>query len=149
MSDVDKIKSLREETGLSLGEINKALKASDGDVDKARALLAELGGAAAAKKSARAVGEGIVESYIHSNRKIGSLVELFCETDFVARNDDFKTLARDIAMHVAAMKPASAEELLAQPFVKDPNLTIQQLVNAAIAKLGENIQLGRYQLFEI
>jgi elongation factor Ts len=149
VSEVDKIKKLRDETGLSMGEINKALKEAGGDENKARELLGGLGSAMAAKKSSRAVNEGVVEAYIHSNRKMGALVELLCETDFVARNDEFKSLAKDLAMQVAAMKPENAQELLSQQFIKDPNLTVNQLVSSAVAKLGENIQIGRFQIFEI
>ena len=148
-SDLDKIKSLRDETGLSLKEITSAFKEAGGDVAKTKEILSSLGASVAQKKSSREVKEGIVEAYIHNNRKLGAMVEVLCETDFVARNDDFKTLAKDIAMHIAAMKPGSVEELLSQPFVKNPNQTVQDLINSMIAKLGENIQLGQYQLFEV
>ncbi len=148
-SDVEKIKALREETGLSLGEINKAFKESGGDLEKTKELLANLGGSVAAKKSSREVSEGLIGSYVHNNGKLGSLVEMLCETDFVARNDDFKALAKDIAMHIAAMKPEDSEDLLNQPFVKNPEQTVRDLINSYIAKLGENIKLGRYQVFEI
>lgn len=148
-SDVEKIKSLREETGLSLGEINKAFKEAGGDIEKTKQLLSQLGSSVAEKKLSRQVSEGIIESYIHSNNKVGSLVEILCETDFVARNENFKILAKDIAMHIAAMKPETKEDLLSQPFIKNPEQTVKELINSVIAKLGENIQLGRFQLFEI
>ena len=95
------------------------------------------------------VKEGLVHGYVHSTGKAGAMVQVLSETDFVARNDDFKTLAHDIALHITAMKPETNEELLAQPFVKDPSVTIQDLINQAIAKLGENIQLGKFQTFEV
>ena len=149
MSDIEKIKNLRDSTGLSFNEIAKALKDAGGDEERAKQLLQELGGKMAAKKSSREVKEGIIDAYIHNNKKIASVVELYCETDFVALNMEFQKLAHDLAMHVAAMKPRDLEGLLSQPFVKDPNITVQELINQSIAKLGENIQLGRFELFEI
>jgi len=142
MSDIDIIKELRDQTGLSLGQISKALKEAGGDRAKALELLAAQAGAAAAKKGDRVVKDGLVAAYVHTNGKIGALVTLACETDFVARNDEFKNLARDVAMHVSAMRPTTVQETLEQPFVKDPSLTVQQVINQAIQKLGENIQLA-------
>ena len=147
--DIDKIKHLRDSTGLSLNEIKKALVEAAGDVVKAAEVLKKLGVSMAAKKSSREVKEGIVESYIHSTKKVGSMIEILCETDFVARNIEFQKLAHDIAMHVAAMKPENDKELLAQPFVRDQDMTVQELINQSIAKLGENIRLGRFEVFEI
>ena len=103
----------------------------------------------ATKKSSRQVKEGVVDAYVHNTRKIVSVIELFCETDFVARNIEFQKLAHEIAMHVAAMKPGDVTELLAQPFVRDQDITVQELINQSIAKMGENIQLGRFEIFEI
>ena len=148
-SEIEKIKSLRDSTGLSLNEIKKALIEASGDEVRAKEVLQKLGVKMAAKKSARQVKEGVVESYIHSTRKIGSMVELLCETDFVARNVEFQKLAHELAMHITAMRPGSNEELLAQPFVKDQDVTVQELINQYIAKLGENIQIGQFQVFEI
>ena len=147
--DIDKIKHLRDSTGLSLNEIKKALVEAAGDVVKAAEVLKKLGVSMAAKKSSREVKEGIVESYVHSTKKVGSMIEILCETDFVARNIEFQKLAHDIAMHVAAMKPENDKELLAQPFVRDQDMTVQELINQSIAKLGENIRLGRFEVFEI
>ena len=103
----------------------------------------------AAKKSSRQVKEGVIDTYVHSTRKVASVVELLCETDFVAKNMEFQKLAHELAMHIAALKPGSTEELLGQPFVKDQDVSIQELINQSIAKLGENIQLGRFEVFEI
>ena len=103
----------------------------------------------AAKKSSREVKEGVVESYIHNTRKVGSMVEVMCETDFVARNVEFQKLAKELSMHIAAMKPGNLEELLAQSFIKDQDITIQDLLNQNIAKLGENIQIGRFEVFSL
>ncbi len=141
MADASLIKELRDETGLSFDKIKKALDEVGGDKAKALDLLKSQAGAAALKKAERVVKDGIIGSYVHSTGKVGAMVQLACETDFVARNDEFKTLARDLAMHASAMRPTDAAEMLAQPFVKDPSITVQDLINQAIAKLGENIQL--------
>jgi len=148
-TEIEKIKHLRDSLGLSFNEIKKALTEASGDVARAAEALKKLGVSMAAKKSSREVKEGIVEAYIHSNKKVGSMVEVLCETDFVARNMEFQKLAHDIAMHIAAMRPGDDKELLAQPFVKDPDVTVQELINQSIAKLGENIQIGRFQVLEI
>ncbi len=148
-SELAKIKSLRESTGLSFNEIKKALAEVGGDESKAAEQLKALGATMAAKKSSREVKEGVVESYIHTNRKVGSMLELLCETDFVAKNSDFRALAKDLAMHVVAMKPANEKEFLTQPFVRDPTVTVQDLIHQAVAKLGENIQLGGFVVFEL
>ncbi|MBX4211351.1 MAG: translation elongation factor Ts [Candidatus Yanofskybacteria bacterium] len=147
--DIAKVKALREATGLSFGEINRALQDAGGDEEKAKEILKGYGATVAAKKSERELKEGVVESYIHSTRKVGAMVEVLCETDFVARNPEFQQLTKDLAMHIAAMKPSDNPELLAQPFVKDPSITVQELINQAIGKIGENIQLGRFVVFEL
>lgn len=149
MSFLDKVKELRDSTGLSFNEIKKALTEAGEDIQKAKEILHKLGESMAEKKSSRQAKEGVVESYIHGNRKVGTMVELFCETDFVAKNVEFQKLAKELAMHIAAMKPSNAEELLGQPFIRDPDITIKELVNKSIAKLGENIQIGRFEVFEI
>jgi len=148
-NDITKVKSLREATGLSFGEINRALQEAGGDEEKAKEILKQYGATVAAKKADRELKAGIVESYIHNTRKVGALVEVLCETDFVARNPEFLELAKDIAMHITAMKPADNAELLAQPFVKNPEVTIQELINRSVGKIGENIQLGRFVVFEL
>ena len=142
MSDVAIIKELREETGLSFDKIKHALDQTGGDKAKAVEMLKSQAGEAASKKSERAIKDGAIGSYVHSTGRVGAIVQLGCETDFVARNEDFKSLARDLAMHATAMRPADAAEMLTQPFVKDPAITVQELINQAIAKLGENIQLA-------
>lgn len=149
MSDVDKIKKIRELTGLSVGEISKALRESQGEEGKALEILRTKSAQIAGKKSAREIKEGVVEAYIHSNKKIGALVVLGSETDFVARNAEFRQLAYDLAMQVASMNPQDSEELLEQFFIKDPSLTIKELINRHIAKLGENIRVEQLARFEI
>lgn len=145
----EQITKLRTQTGLSFKEIKDALTEAGGDEAKALEILKSRGGEIAAKKSARQVKEGSVASYVHATKKTGSLIELLCETDFVAKNADFQNLAHDLAMQVVATKPADAKELLEQPFVKDPSITVQELINQHIAKLGENIQVGRFIVFEV
>lgn len=148
-NDVKTIKALRDATGLSFGQISKALTEAGGDQAKAMDILKTYGAQIAAKKSERQVKEGTVAAYVHTTKKVGSLVELLCETDFVAKNSEFQQLAYDLAMHIAAFKPADAAELLAQPFVKDQDMTVQDLINQAVGKLGENIQIGEFAVFVI
>ena len=129
--------------------IRKALEEAGGEIEKAMGLLKERGALVAAKKAGRQTGEGIVSSYIHANGKVGVMVKLLCETDFVARTEQFKELGHEIAMHIAAMNPANIEELVAQPYVRNQEQTIDQLVKDYISKLGENIQIGEFCRFEI
>lgn len=146
---IEQVKSLRDKTGLSVADVKKALTKVGGDETKALELLKSRGGDIAVKKAGRELNAGIIESYVHSNRKAGAMLELLCETDFVARTDEFLALAHDIAMHITAMKPASADELMEQPFIKNPEQTIKELLTGHIAKIGENIQVGRFELFEL
>jgi elongation factor Ts len=149
MLDVEMIKELRETTGLSVAEIRKALEESGGDRDKAQAILKARGTTIAEKKATRSTNQGVVESYIHATRKVGAMVEVLCETDFVARNPLFLELAHDMAMHVVAMDPRSNDELLSQPFIKDQTITIEKLIQGYVAKIGENIKLGKFIRFQI
>ena len=102
-----------------------------------------------AKKSVREIKEGVVECYIHNTRKMGAILELGSETDFVARNEDFRKLARELAMQIASMNPQNTEELMAQPYIKDPSITIADLLAQQIARLGENIKIVRFVRLEI
>lgn len=141
---VDLIKQLREETGAGIADCRQALEASEGNMEKAKAWLKEQGLEKSAKKSDREVKSGVVEVYSHGGR-VGVLVELLCETDFVARTEDFKNLAHEIALQIASMKPESVTDLLNQEYIRDGSQTIDGLVKANIAKLGENIQIGRFE----
>ena len=188
------VKELREMTGAGMMDCKKALTATEGDMDKAIDFLREKGLAAAAKKAGRIAAEGLVESYIHGGGRIGVLVEVNCETDFVAKTDAFKSLVKDIAMHIAAANPSylRREEvpaaelehekmvlseqarnegkpekiiekmvtgriekyykevcLLEQPFVKDPDKTISDLITESIAKIGENIAIRRFTRYQL
>lgn len=151
---IELIRKLRQETGASIGECQKALNAANGDYEQAKEWLKRNSIARAEKKSDRQTSEGVVVSYIHGNGKIGSLVKLLCETDFVARNPEFKELGRELAMQVAAMKPkenqqVNTEWLLAQSYIKDPNTIVEHLIKEKVSKLGENITIGDIARFEI
>lgn len=192
--DLDLIRQLREQTGVSIGEITSALKEGGGDVSKVLEILKRRGELMAVKKSAREAKNGIIDAYIHANGKAGALVELRCETDFVARNPEFKNLAHDIGMQIVAMHPFFVKSddvpeeiihgereifrsqaadsgkpahianqivegklkkyleeicLLSQPFIKNQDETVQDQINKLIAKLGENITVGKFARFEI
>ncbi len=161
---VDDIKALRERTGAGVMHSKRALEEAGGDLEKAAEILREQGMASAAKKSGRATNEGLVEAYIHSGGRVGAIVEVNCETDFVARTPEFKALAHDVAMQVAAMSPryldgeelpederadAEDETLLRQAFIRDQSRTIQDLVQEAAAKLGENVRISRFDRFAL
>ena len=136
------VKELRDKTGISVMECKKALEEAGGDMTKALEILQKRAVATAGKKADRAIGAGTVQSYIHNTGQVGALVMLSCETDFVSKNEEFVTLARDIAMHVAAMRPADVTELLSQTFIKDSERTISDLISAATQKFGERIEVG-------
>ena len=146
---IDDIKALRDETGVSIGKCKEALEEAGGDMDKAREILRSFSEKAAAKKADRDLGAGMIVSYVHSNGQIGALVELNCETDFVAKNEDFIALANDIALHITAMMPETKEELLEQPFVKNPEVTIEGHIKEGIQKLGERIELGAFSRLSV
>jgi elongation factor Ts len=189
-----KIKKIREQTGAGVVDIKKALEEADGEETKAIEILRKKGKEKASKKSERSAQEGVVVAYIHSNRKVGAMVKLYCETDFVARNEEFRDLASDIAMQVTAMNPKFARpedvpkemvdkereiwteqlkgegkpenifekilegkekkfrqeiSLMGQPFVKNPEQTISELLSEKISKTGENIRVGEFVRFEL
>jgi len=193
MITADMVKQLRERTGAGMMDCKKALNESNGDMDKAIEFLREKGLAAAAKKAGRIAAEGLVEAYIHGNGRIGVLVEVNIETDFAAKNDDFKSFVKDIAMQIAASKPEYIRRedvpseiiekekeilraqalnegkpekivdkmvegriekfykeicLLEQPWIKDPDKTIKQLLTEKISTIGENINIRRFVRFE-
>lgn len=192
--NADQIKELREKTGAGISDIKKALDESGGDGTRALQIIERKLGGAAAQKALRTTRAGLVDAYIHSNGRVGTLVEVFCETDFVARNPQFKELVHDVAMHVAAMNPQylsidaippevwqreksqleeevktlgkpahiiaeiidgklksffGARSLLQQAFIKDQDKTVEDLINEAIGKFGENIKIGRFSRFEV
>ena len=193
-STIEKIKQLREETAAGMMDVKRALDESDGDVDGARRVLRERGQAIAAKKSARETHEGLIEAYVHFNGRVGVLVEVNCETDFVARTPEFREFARNVALHVASMNPLTVspedisqealdeereiadrqaaemgkpaeitarivegrmkkfvneKALLTQPYVKEPDKTVGELLQETIQRVGENIVIRRFVRYEL
>lgn len=144
MITAQQIKSLRDRTGISIAECKRALEASTGNEGKAIAWLKIAGEKIAEKKIARTLGAGVVSAYVHSTHTLGALVEVRSETDFVAKNDDFRLLADDLAMHIAALGPQDIVELLAQPFIKDPSQTVADIIKGAIQKFGERVEIGAW-----
>ncbi len=142
--DIELLKKLREQTGAGIADVREALEESKGDEEAAKKILKQKGLSKAGKKAGRETGAGVVETYSHGGR-VGVLVEVLCETDFVAKTEDFKTLAHELALQIASMNPENAEDLLKQDYVRDPSQKIEDLVKTAIGKLGENIQIGRFQ----
>lgn len=148
MVQANDVQKLRGETGAGIMECKKALAEADGDFTKAKEIIRGMGLAKADTKSARVAGAGRIESYIHNDR-VGVLLEIHSETDFVARSEPFMELAHNIAMQIAAMDPESVETLLTEEFIKDSKTTISELIKGTIAKLGENIQVVRFIRYEI
>jgi elongation factor Ts len=142
------IQKLREETGAGVMDCKRALTEAGGNFEKAKEFIKAQGLVKADKKSTRTVGSGIVTSYIHNDR-VGVLLEIRCETDFVGKSDPFRELAKHVAMQIAAMEPENVEELLKQPFIKDPKTSVLDLIKGVIAKTGENIVVERFARFEI
>ena len=149
MVSTEEIKALREETGLSVMQCQKALEEAGGDRAKAIELLKAKGADIAAKKGDRTLGAGAVVSYIHAGDTVGVMLELLCETDFVSKNPEFKAIGRDIAMHIAAMNPADNAELLEQPFVKDSSQKISDVLNGIVHKFGERTEVGKFIRFSL
>jgi elongation factor Ts len=143
------VKKLREETGAGMMDCKKALDTADGDFKKALEVVKEQGLAKAEKKADRETKEGYIASYVHSNNKVAALVEILCETDFVARNDEFQAMARDVAMHVVAMNPETVEDLLSQDFIKDPQITVEKLVKGVSGKIGEKFVVNKFVRYEV
>ncbi len=142
--NLDQLKKLREETGAGVMDVRRALEAGEGNEDKAREWLKANAIKTADKKADRETNEGLVANYVHTTGKVGALVALTCETDFVAKTEDFRNLGREVAMQVASMAPADVKELLAQPHIRDPKNTIQDLVKQTAGKVGENIVIRQF-----
>jgi len=146
---IELVKKIRIETGLGIMEIKAALEEADGDETKAKQILKEKGFKKAESKAERETHQGRVATYTHATGKIGVMVELLCETDFVAKHEDFLTLTKELCLQVAAMNPETVEELMKQEFIKDPSKTIEEMVKALISKFGENMKINRFARFEI
>ncbi len=147
--NLELLKKLRNETQVSLADCRKALEESGGNYQKAIDWLKKHGIEKAAKKENRETSQGIIESYIHQNGRVGVLIEVLCETDFVARTSEFKHLSHELAMQIAAMDPKDVKTLLKQEYIRDNSKTVEAFIKEAITKLGENIQLKRFTRFEI
>lgn len=149
MATIEQIKQLREETGASPVKIKKALEEAGEDFEKAKELLKAWGAVKADEKVGREANDGMVDFYVHPNAKSGVLLDIRCETDFVAKSPEFKSLAHEICLQIAALAPETVEALLAQPWVKDDAKTVEALVKDTIAKVGENIEIKRFVRYEI
>ena len=145
----DEVKRLREETGAGVMDCKRALEESKGDFERAKALIKEHGLAKAQKKSDREAKEGIVEAYVHAGGRIGAMVEVSSETDFVARNPEFRELAKELAMQVAAMDPKDVDELLEQTYIRDASKKVGELVTGIAAATGENVRVRRFKRFQL
>lgn len=146
---IELVKKLRIETGLSIMEIKAAVVEADGDETAVKKILKDLGFKKVEKRAEKETHQGRVATYTHSTGKIGVILELLCETDFVARNEEFVTVTKDICLQITAMNPETVDELLEMEFVKDPSKKIKDLVSGLVAKFGENIRIGRMARFEI
>lgn len=144
MSDLEILRKLRSVCGASITMCKKALEESGGDFERALGILKKHGAEVAEKKSQRITHAGVVDAYIHSDKKLGVLIEVRTETDFVARNPDFRAFVHDLAMQAAAGNAKSVEELIGQPFIKDQSKTIADYLKETIAKFGENIEVARF-----
>ncbi len=142
--DVEKLKKLRQETGVSFSLCKKALEESNNDLEAAKKLLKKWGEDKIKDKSNRQPTEGVISAYIHHNKKIASFIQLDCETDFVAANPDFQKLADELAMQVSSMNPENIEELLNQDYIRDPSKKVGDLIKEAVLKFGENIKINRF-----
>ena len=146
---LDLLKKLRQESSAGVSDCRLALEDAKGDYEAAKKLLRERGLEKAAKKEGKETSQGIITSYVHATGRVGVLVELRCETDFVARTDDFKHLAHEIALQIAAMKPKDVKGLLASEYIRDSSFTIGALIKQTVAKVGENITVARFTRMEL
>ena len=148
MITASQVKDLREKTGAGMMDCKKVLTETDGDMEKAIELLRERGSAKAAKKSGRVAAEGLVEAYVSEDGKVGAIVEVNAETDFVAKNEEFKTFVANVAKQVAEKNPKDVEELLAQDSIEEPGKTVNEVLIEKIATIGENMNIRRFARFE-
>jgi len=146
---IELVKKIRVETGLGIMEIKSAVEEAGGDEVKAKQILKEKGFKKAESKTERETRQGRVATYTHSTGKIGVMIELQCETDFVAKHEDFLELTKDLCLQITAMNPETVEDLLKQEFIKDSTQTIEEMIKTLVAKFGENMKLTRFARFEI
>lgn len=147
--DIEKIKQLRQITGSGVMDCRSVLEEANGNIKIAEEILQKRGFAKAAKKEGREIKDGLVHAYIHQNGKIGVLVKVGCETDFVARNEEFKDFCHEIAMQIAALNPQNIEKLLEMEYIRDSSKTIKDLLTGVIAKFGENVGVEEFVRFEV
>lgn len=148
MADIKLIKQLRSDTGAGIADVRQALDEAAGDANKAREIISKKGLDKALAKSQRQVKAGLVEVYGHAGR-VGVVLELRCETDFVAKTDDFKNLAHELSLQIASMQPRDVTELLSQEYIRDNSQTVRGLIQAVVGKLGENIKVGKFCRIEL
>ncbi len=146
---IDLLKKLRQETSAGIADCRTALEDAKGDYEKARKLIIERGLEKASKKEGKETSQGVIASYVHQTGKVGVLVELRCETDFVARTDEFKALAHEITLQVASMNPEKVEDLLKSPYIRDPKVSISDLIKQTVAKVGENITVAKFTRMQL
>ncbi len=146
---IETISKLREETGAPVIRVKKVLEEVKGNQKKAYEILKKEGFEKAAKRQGRQTGQGIIATYMHHSKKVASMVEILCETDFVARNPLFEELGKNIAMQIASMNPKDVKELESQEFIKEPSKKISDLVKEVIAKTGENVKVGKFARIEV
>lgn len=149
MLDIKKLKYLRNETGISIALCKKALEQSGNDLKKAKKLLAGWGIEKVKGKMGRITSEGSIFSYVHHNKKIASLIEILCETDFVAKNLELQKLGQELSMQIASIPAKNVEELMNQEYIRNPSKKITNLIQEAIVKFGENIKIGRFLRWEL
>jgi len=147
--NIEDVKRLRQETGAGITDCKQIYDSAGENYEKALEILKKQAAETAEKKSIREIKTGLIDAYIHMNGKAGVLMHIGCETDFVAKNEDFKKAIHDIAMHIVAMNPSDEEELFSQQFVKNPEVTVKDYLNDLIAKMGENIKIEQFVRFEI
>ncbi|KKQ01798.1 MAG: Elongation factor Ts [Candidatus Roizmanbacteria bacterium GW2011_GWA2_36_23] len=143
MLDIEKLKQLREETGISFSLCKKALEETKNNIAEAKKILTQWGTEKIRDKAQRSTSQGAIFSYVHHNKKVAAMVELMCETDFVAGNNDFIKLGQELAMQIASLKAVTTEELLHQDYIREPAKKIEDLLKDAVMKFGENIKIGR------
>ena len=149
MITAQQIKELRDKTGVSVSACKRALEEAGGDMEKALAVLQRESAKSAENKADRTLGSGVIEAYVHNNKKVGVILELKSESDFVSGNEEFRTLAKDAAMHIAASSPSDLDELMGQPYIKNPAVTVKELLNQAVQKFGEKIEISRFVKYNL
>lgn len=145
----EQIKELRDATGVSVMQCKKALEESNGDMEAAKVALRAIAAAQAEKKADRELGAGVIATYVHANKKMGVMLEMQCETDFVSQNEEFVNAANQIALHIGAMDPQTTDELMEQSFIMNPELTVKQIIDGVVQKTGERVEISKFVKYSI